>query len=441
MLKYKLRVKILLFLISICFFSCQKKEFQVPEEGVAVPYLDSVIIKLTELIMGQNDLLFAKIWQKVDMDKYLNEIGGSKGMFTILQPTNEAMIQAGWTDIKISNSSSEHLLEFLKKHIVLGKYTPQVLELKQGNVILKSLYEIPDFSYTYNVLPYHFSIALAVQDQNLYVNGLNQSKLQVDIANNGCIYHIHQVLEAPNKTAWEQIKSNPQFSIYSELMEKTDSIYLEVFKKANGYYPYQGHKKAQAYNRISSYNFHMSAWMLPDNTVFVDDLNTFFIPTNQAFLEAGFSNVEDLLQFNKERGYPKVDWEEPEGSYSGFYKIIGGFATDSLLDYHHNWGLLFANPKFSRDDINVSIFSNDFKNPNIKSIPIASYSDLFYSSPGKIVRVESYFLENPFLFGENRMSLKNGLIISRLVVKDIQSLNGVIHGVDRILINDKFFTK
>jgi Secreted and surface protein containing fasciclin-like repeats len=419
------------------FISCKKKEFQVAEEGAKVEFTDSVKGRLNELVNQDGGSLFARVWNRASINNMLNNIGGAKGMFTVFRPTDEALTKAGWTASKIDQSSPAVLLELLKLHIVIGKVPPSVLTLKHSSLVLESLYQMACCLYTRNKLPYYFSLGMGIQQNSLIINGTNRGELQFLSATNGGIYNINQLIQPSATTAWEMLKEDPQFSLYTALLEKTDSIYLTIFEQANGYKPNEGHLLAQAYNRISYMRYHMGAWRDNAGDIFVDDLNTFFIPTNQAFQAAGFSTIDDLMQFNKKRGYPVADWQEPVEGYAGFYRVKGEFATDSLLDYHHNWGMRYADQRYARAGTRILIFTNDFGNNALSSLPVASYSKN-EGTGGLLTRTESIYLISPFNFNNNTVYAKDTAVATKVIRPNLYSLNGVVHGVDRLLVPKNF---
>jgi len=419
------------------FMACKKKEFQVPEEGTKVAFNDTVNLRLDELIRQGKAQLFAQAWDKVSFTKFLNDLGGSKGLFTVFLPTDEAMQKAGWTTAKIELASSAILLDLLKMHVVTGKVEPNIARDKQGSLLLESLYRLPCCLYTGNKLPYNFSLGVGIRENKLFVNGVDQGGLRFEAAKNGGIYTVNQLMQPPDKTAWERLKEDSQFSLYTQLLEKTDSIYLSIFEQANGYKPQDGHLLAQAYNRMSYMRYHMGAWRDNVGNIFVEDLNTFFIPTNQAFQAAGFSTIDALMAFNKKRGYPRADWQEPTDGYSGFYRVKGEFATDSLLDYHHNWGMRYADQRFRRAGTRILFFTNDFENKAMSSLPVASYSSIEIID-GVLTRSESIYLISPFNFGGNTIYLKDSPVAAKVSRPNILTLNGIVHGVDHLLVPKSF---
>ncbi|WP_212592548.1 fasciclin domain-containing protein [Sphingobacterium humi] len=365
------------------------------------------------------------------MDSIL-EMSDNKKKFTVFIPSNHGLEQGGWTLESITKKSKTELIEFIQAHILSINIQPDCLQKKEGNLIVETNFIYPNILYSSKGLPYNYSIGLKIMDNQLFINGKEQGNLKLIKTKNGSLYEIIDPLVPPSKSAWELLQSDPEYSLYTQLMIATDSMYTAIFEKANGYKPQDGHSNAQTFQRNSLEKYHFVFKNNKDNDLYVDDLTTWFIPTNKAFHDLGFNSLDDLLNFNKKRGEPEREWQEPISGYAGFYGIRGEFATDTLLDYHHNWGLRFADLPYKQGHMKILVFSNDLPSKSLKTFPIAHYEKLILNG---VHKADLYYLF-PFISSNNSIKLPNEVHNAILTKQDVLTLNGIIQGVDRILVPD-----
>src|SRR5699024_1052508 len=131
--------------------------------------------------------------------------------------------------------------------------------------------------------PYIHKIAVGWEDDRLFINGKNIGVKLPQPAIDGCLWQINEVLAPPVQTAWEALKGDPRFSIYTGLLERTDLEYAEIFKEANGYYPDVENDTERPYARHTPDRLGMMIRQTFNGELYVTDLNTYFIPTDDAF--------------------------------------------------------------------------------------------------------------------------------------------------------------
>lgn len=429
---------LLLIIIGLlCSVGCRKKEYQVPEQGEKIPYTDSVTTSLSQLVHQTSEPLFALLWERAEVDAMIGELDFGRGNFTLLRPSDAALTAAGWTSQQIQAADKAPLLDFIKAHLIGEAISADAIQRKAGNLKVESMYAYSDLAYTINLFPLQALLSLNWLEGEFLVNGKsvgNQRPLQ---AKNGFIYDINTVITPPSRTAWQEIVANPDFSLYVGILEATDAKYREIFKEANGYYPEEGSEIEGLYNRASRMDYTMDIYHDLSGNPFVWDLNTYFIPRNEAFHDAGFHSVQDLMDFNERRGLPKAIWEEATWQYPGYYGIEGEFATDSLLDFHHNWGFRFVTDYTHRRENNIFLFHDDLQSPAVRNLTIGSYTIPVFSG-SMLVRTETSNYPMPFLFEGNQMQIKGTTDRSTIVSGDIVTLNGVVHAVDKLLLPSDF---
>lgn len=429
----------LALLIVILISSCQKEEFQRPVHGEQVPYIDSLDLSIAEILLDPEYSLFKEIWDRADMENVIKSAGNSKDQYTVFVPSNAAWTDASWTEEKIRRASPEELQRILEPHIVRTNLIHLVDVTRPGNVFVYSLSQHPTIKYTASLHPYRHIIAIDWNKERLFINGEEHGEKFPVLASDGCVWGTNKILETPQLTAWETLKRDPRFSIYTGLLERTDREYVEIFKQANGHYPDFEDDVERPYARHTPDRLGMMIRQAYSGELFVTDLNTFFIPTDDAFRKAGFASVDDLIAFNVERGYPSVTWQDSgDLNGSGFYRIVGEFATDTLLDFHHNWGFRFADAPYRREGHRNLFYSNDLRNEVVYDFPVGSLNIQYFTERGGFVRAETDYYKMPFVFENNLIKIPNTEVSSEWIEDNIVTLNGVLHGVKNLLLPEGF---
>jgi len=440
-------------MIFIMCLACSKKEYQIPSVGEQIPYEDSIQTTFEENLKNSPYTLFQQVWTKAKLNEIAPAHQGKDPRYTILVVTNEGMEKAGWNSNKISQTDPILLRKTFLAHILTNYYNQNEVQAVEGNLQLTSRYRYQDLfiqpvidldaskpNLILNqdtLIPYQFMIALGKNSESWLINGQNMGKIKGIEGKDHYLFPINQVIMPPEKTAWEMIQSNPDFSMYSGIIRYTDSLYRELFKKANNVYPENGTADMKPFIRNSPLKYHQTTAVNSKGFKFTYTLDTWFIPTNQAFKAAGFSSLEDLKKLNISHGLPYSEYKKPSGS-TGFYHIIGEFATDSLLDYHHNWGMRYFNSNNINHFRNTTLFFSNVLNNDLNNYPL--YFKVIKSfESGRLMYHKSSYYINPFLFTPNEMSFKDDPSKkATFLQKDIYTVNGIINSVDKLLIPKDF---
>ncbi len=472
MMVIKNRRKLCIIWLVMGMVACTKKEYMAPVVGEPFPYTEEVpSTTLTDALQASGNSLFYAAWQRSHLPARL----ANQEKYTVLAPGDAAMKEAGWSAASIASTPVETLDTVLMAHVFYGRITKEALVLRNESYRAVSLLEYPGLDYGYHSLldgegfdTYRFQAMIALSGDHLLVNGLAFMYDAPILTADGYIWPVDGIVKAPKMTAWEFLKHDSKFSLYVGITEYTDSLYDAIFTQANGYHPEQGQMYAQFQERVG---YGLWPWKAYGHTKpVVSNLSTFFIPTNEAFHQAGFQSLHDLISFNERRGLPTVEWFIPM-SNNGFYRVIGEFATDSLLDYHHQWGLRHGgygslNPYRVRYDyLNWNsttyglyydgtylgsgplpvLYRNDLRQELFDVRPvynIQSYSDNQSTVIFGLTNTAVHYI--PFLVAEGgaepiRLSPKGATGgTATIVAKDITTLTGVVHVVDHLLVPSGF---
>ncbi|SEL99659.1 Fasciclin domain-containing protein [bacterium A37T11] len=460
-------------LLVSAIMACTKKEYMPPVVGDALPYTEEVPnTTLTEALEASGNSLFYAAWQRSHLPARLS----TQEKYTVLAPGDAAMKEAGWSAESIASATAETLDTVLMAHVFYGRITKEVLALRNESYQAVGLLEYPGLDYGYHSLldgegfdTYRFQAMIALSGDHLLINGLEFTHGAPVLTADGYIWPLDGIVKAPKMTAWEFLKHDSRFSLYVGITEYTDSLYDAIFTQANGYHPEQGQMYAQFQERVGYGLWPWNAY--GHNKPVVSNLNTFFIPTDDAFYQAGFQSLQDLISFNERRGLPKVEWFVPM-SNNGFYRVIGEFATDSLLDYHHQWGLRYGgygslNPYLIRYDYlnwNSTTYGLYYDGAYLVSgpLPVLYSNDLRQElfDVRAVYNIQSYsnIQSNTVIFGLTntavhyipfqvagggaepiRLSPKGAAGGTATIVdKDITTLTGVVHVVDHLLLPPGF---
>lgn len=402
--------KMNLKLIAICLLfitlaSCRKAEFQPEVEGEQVPSAD-LTITLNEVLESSPYTLFKAAWKRSNMSSILEKRGANSPV-TLLVPSDAAFIADGMTLEAINNTSPALLDSLLLYHTLSTAVNPKDLSERGENTIGISLLEnkylkVKGYDNEYQTDPYFYRQCINVAGNDLLINGKKAGNAVVTLAKNGTLWPIDRVLKKPVKTMMQALEEDGRFGMYVEIMTKTDLLWEE------------------------------SMMGFAQRTPFTDGLvigNNYLIfksilaPTDEAFHQAGFKNVEDLMTLNRRNVLPYFDWDtfEPVGK---------GYATDTLLTMHR-WGRLLKEqdgwgPGADNPD---SFYSNDLNNKLLSGYALSTSG---YSGTIPVMYM-------PFDFGKNeagQVTLKvkgSAHPIATVVEGDINTLMGPIHAVNRLL--------
>ncbi|WP_159452641.1 fasciclin domain-containing protein [Pedobacter nyackensis] len=397
-------------LIAICLLfitlaSCRKTEFQPEVEGVQVPHVD-LSITLNQVLEASANTLFKAAWKRSNMNSIVEKRGNQTPM-TLLVPSDAAFIADGITLDVINNTTPELLDSLLLYHTLSQGVNPKDLSERGENTIGLTLLEntylqVKGYENQYQTDPYFYRQYLNVSGNELLINGKKSGTAIVTLAKNGTFWPIDHVLKKPTKTMMQVLQEDGRFGMYLEIMTKTDQQWEEAVMGAAERVPFS---KGLA----AGY----------DILIF----KSIFAPTDEAFHQAGFKDVDDLIALNNRNILPYFDWNT--------YELVGsGYATDTLLTMHR-WGKLFKEKDgWGYGDDNPDIFySNDLNNNLLSGYAL--------STSGYTGTVPIFYV--PLDFGKNaagKVTVKtksSEYPAATIVESDINTLMGPIHVVNRLM--------
>lgn len=393
--------------VIILFAACRKEEFQQAPHGEPIPYTDTAKHDLQTLLgMTQNKLFYAA-WQKSHMNELMASLGVS-ARYTILAPDDAAMQAAGLDAAGISAQSPEQLDSLLCYHVIDDQLDTLALRMQKGNVRKKSLLYHSSLMENINSLgsnvttptPYNYRLFIGMTGGNLFINGKNAGNAHPAYATNGLIWPVKSVLQRPSENIRDLLQRDPRFSMLATLLHQTDSIWQEVS---------MGFFERRYFMKLAPGQY--------DNVITSE---AFFAPTNEAFHNAGFNTVDDLMKLNA-RSMPFFDWDNAV--------MVNGFVTDTLLNYHV-WGRMWApTGTWGNGAESSAVFYSNELNNNVLSGFALNVTDGV---------IPPYIIPLDFSVNvDGRVSLRpKGSTYEPAVVTeaDINTFQGPVHAVDHLLI-------
>ncbi len=404
--KNKMNLKLInICLLFITLASCRKAEFQPEVEGVQVPAED-LTITLNQVLEASPYVLFKAAWKRSNMNSII-EKRGSNAPITLLVPSDAAFTADGMTLEVINNTSPALLDSLLLYHTLSAAVNPKDLSERGENTIGISLLEnthiqVKGYDNQYQTDPYFYRQYINVSGNELLINGKKSGGSAVTLAKNGTFWPIDHVLKKPEKTMLQALQDDGRFGMYIEIMTKTDMLWDEAMMGA-----------------VDRDRF-PKGLSIDDNYLIFKSI---FAPTDEAFHQAGFKTVDDLMALNNRNPLPYFDWDT--------YEQVGtGYATDTLLTMHR-WGRIFKERDGwgPGDDNPDSFYSNDLNNKLLSGYALTTSG---YSGTIPIMYV-------PFDFGKNEagqvtVKVKSSAHSAATIVEgDINTLMGPIHAVNRLM--------
>lgn len=300
----------------------------------SLPLTDTVG-SLTKALDNSPCHLFDSAFHKVDMDTALK----LNAEYTILAPTDSAMMAAGYTAQVIGSLSVDSLFTLVRYHITYGGYSDASLTSALSNVQAPTLLQryttdsiLGDFDYQQNVY--------LKENTVLYANGESVGTGTPSIlATNGYLLTINKVLNPPTQTVWSIITSDPRLDMYVAALRIDDSIFLAY--QINNFYeiPPLLYDDSILFNSLNYTNENPNSIQ--------PNLLTVFAPTDSAFYAAGFQTVQDIRNYALSQPI--------QGVYNALGQyIVADIPMDSILYAH------VAYNQYNQDPISIDILYNDF---------------------------------------------------------------------------------
>lgn len=433
-MKTYLSYGLFLLLLLGSLTGCRKDEYIPPPEGEKIPYEDPRYKTLEATLKASPYQLFLKAYQRSTMDSVLT----NKSFHTLIVPTDAAMQAVGYTDAVITALTAAQADTLVAFHTLRGSFTREELQLSAGNREGVTLLANPDDNL--RVYPfyygngtnnesydrYYYRHYLIASGDNLLVNGSSAGALSnVLPASNGYIYPADRLLAKPiEKSFWDVLAADPRFSMFMEVQQKADELfdtrYRKTYEEALGLDP-GGYGWIDG--RRTQYQIQYGLTPSYDGSkrlVF----SMMFAPTNEAFHQAGFATVADVMAWNDKYASPAVfDWNT-------FEITAFGFPSDSVLAYHWDFGrdnLPYSGVYGKAPDAKSTVFfANDLRNEYLGNY-------LVNNRPNQV----QYTM--PFTFGRSTdgkptVQVRSSDAAPATVIETIHTIMGPVHVVDRLLI-------
>lgn len=436
-------------LFAVCLFgACKKKEFMPAPVGDPIVYADSSLTFSDYMRKSPAYSLFWQAWQRSGIEKVLTAYDPNYA-FTVFMPDNAAMQAAGLSTGQIKSTPIVVLDSMLRLHIIPKKLYPEPIAEQLGNLELISLMSNSDYSekdkWGSDNSTYRYRQYLTIEKGNIYLNGQNSgSSSNIRIVKEASIFPINRVLKKPAKSTRQVLFEDGRFKMFLGIRRYNDSVYNALYgvdeiytyatpyekRYALGVYTYP--KNVPMLDFLSEHNYAFNIFSNAFDEYNAVYLTTILAPTDEAFQRAGFKDLNDLIRLN-ERAIPFVD---DNGTYSGY------LPTDSILNNHY-WQANSIQTLFSRygDRIILTqppnplmiLYSNDLRNEIMND-----YAVSFYQSGSK-----DYSMYNNLDFTRDGETLRARVRGSQaeaatFVQKNLETFNGVIHVLDRLLLPPGF---
>ncbi|EDM35169.1 hypothetical protein PBAL39_16846 [Pedobacter sp. BAL39] len=412
------KFNIRLFVICLALLSlaaCRKEEFQPEVEGIQIPHED-LTTTWSEALEASPYTLFKAAWKRSDMNSII-EKRGVQAPLTLLIPTDAAFLADGLTLDVINTTSPDLLDSLLLYHVISQDIEPRALSQRTENLVgitmLENTYlRLPGFENQYQTDPYLYRHYLGMSGNDLLINGKKADAQTPTVTKNGTIWPIGHLLKKPTKTMMQVLEEDGRFSMYVGIMTLTDQLWTDA---SYDFYPRSSpFKPGLIVDPIG--------W--GPNIIF----RSIFAPTDEAFHEAGFHSVDDLMALNNRVPLPYLNEET--------FEMVGtGYVTDTLLTMHR-WGKLFKQADgwgYGTETPDI-FYSNDLNNTLLTDYPLTTKG---YTGSLPIVYAQFDFSKNAE--GKVTMKVKGSAAPAATVIEgDINTLMGPIHVVNRLMPPKEF---
>lgn len=404
--------------------NCQKPEFLPEPIGKEVPEKDAP--SLTDIIKTEASLFYLA-WEKAGMNEILKS-DFPQTQFTYLIPSNEAMEKAGYSEMKIKSMEIEKLQDIIRFHIMDQKIDENSLISDNLDIAFRTILKhnkVYNSKQAYGsqnvIIPYYYKHYVSFKNKSLIINGKERKYLKQIHSKQGSAWIINNVLEIFNIQMLDVLKQDKRFSLYVKAIEYSVPNYYREIKR---YYIKQFKLPIQFQ---LDFFYYFPGFVYESRTTKRDLIYlTLFAPTNEAFNHLGIFNEDDLIKL-----YNRVPVPD-------FYDIDASSPIDSLL-VNQNFSKTFDSMFSDNNNSGIKIigdpgyvhFSTAFENPNFKKLIISTN------------RNSPYFNYPNFAFkkmdGKYFVTHKNSNVNdANIIESDINSLQGPIHVVNRILVPKGF---
>jgi uncharacterized surface protein with fasciclin (FAS1) repeats len=444
--KMTFRYTVLGLFTACLFVACKRTEFMPAPVGEPIVYADSSLYFSEYMRKSPSYSFFWQAWQRSGIEKVLKAYDPNYA-FSVFMPDNSAMEAAGLNSEKIRSTPIGVLDSMMRLHIVPKKLYPEPLVAQLGNLELITL--LSNLNYVEKIgyldYAYRYRQYLTIENGAIYLNGQHSGlSSTIRIVKEASIFPINRVLKKPAKSTRQVLFEDGRFKMYLGIRRYNDSLYNALYGVEETYLyttPYENRytmgvytypKSTPMLDFLSSVNYAFNTFTNEfdeNNSIYH---TTLLAPTDDAFKRAGFKDLDDLIALN-ERAIPFIN---DIGVLSGY------LPTDSILNNHYWQSNNVAVPLNSAGQQVAIIrppnplmilYTNDLRNEIMKD-----YTVNFFSSGNK-----DYSLYNNLDFIRDGETLRTRVRGSQaeaatFVQKNIETFNGVIHVLDRLLLPPGF---
>lgn len=404
--------------VLLLFSACQKTEFMPDPVGEEIPAPDypSLTVALPE-----ETSLFKAMWQKAEMDKVL-ATEQAQVKLTFLVPNNKAMETSGYTAAKIQQLTKDSLQNVLRYHVLNGAISSEKLALAGGDLTFFTLLKHPKFldgeprdGSLVRTVPYFYRQQLSMDGGNFIIDGKKLKIGQELAVAQGHVFILEQVLKAPQQQMYDFLVKDGRFSLYLKSMELSNIEYTNDFMM-NMYAGYGLPVRFMLdWNYYFEGTFHYSTER-PRHVIHC----TLFAPTDAAFNRIGIYTEADLRALN---GRIETPWYYENNQLTPVdsllkYQYIGSARMET--GYNEDYTMANVDIQSDREIDNSTIFSQMLDNNKLAEFK--SIYHRFYRS-GNRIQVGH---------------LKSKAQPADIIEENINTIQGPVHVVDRIIVPDDF---
>lgn len=439
---YRYYIPTIIMLIISFASACTQDEYEPDPVGEKVPYEESPKKGLSEELLSSNHTIFKAALEKSNVSDSLENWEHSR--LTLLVPSDDAFKGAGIDINTIQSMTTEALDTLLLYYIVDGTFDTSGVGYTFGNIRMSTkLYDSHlIIRGKYDIAPYNYTHYIAINNDKVLINGKIMGDYTVQHTDLGDVIYIDYFLKRPTKDMWTTMEEDGRFSIFLEVLEMNDYMYLP--KKLNEW-QYDETGEFLYSNLPSGINEtrQLMKLKLSDKSKLVRNFSSWnaniqllsiFAPIDEAFHKAGYNTAEEFREMNDYMYYREYYYWYDEWEW-GYLTIPSMLKNDSILSYH-SWGDMYSKATYGYGAMNSTIFfSNELTDTHLSNYVII---------PGANGSASDF--KNPFTFsqgsdGSIRVKLKNakdGTETATIVEPDILTVNGPIHAVDRLFIPKDF---
>jgi uncharacterized surface protein with fasciclin (FAS1) repeats len=357
-----------------------------------------------------NATFFDSAYRHAGMDAYLDSLRGKTtgAPYTIFVPTDDAFRAAGFTLQQIGQSSKAVLDSLLLYLTGAGSYTYGSLDSLSGSSALNTLLTDPNMQRTlgYNsgfstYAPYQYVLYTCVKNGTLWLNGNPvRTAAQSLQATNGVVWPIDLLVQKPFFESYQVLASDTTYYFYKMALHISDSIYQSYYQ-----------------------NYYFSDTLglqVKQGQPYI----TVLAPTNQAFRNAGFTNIAAIYAYI---------YSSYAVNHNGTNQQNQPVRTnlDSVLDLHRVGYApysAFNNPYFQ-----VVLFTEDMLTDPAVNNMLLWYAEA-YDNGQTSAYTDVDFQDNNGQVVVHRADAPGGRAVNVIAPHDVYTLNGVVHRVDNLLL-------